>query len=233
MTFAEKLSKLRREQNYTQEQFADILGVTRQSVSKWESGIAYPETEKLIRIGELFDCSIDYLLKDSIEEPSATVSVAAVPNPKPKKRAIAAVSVSAVLMVVVLAAVFIPRRATLTIHSHYGGNYQATYKEIGSLPYLPSGVWWYLPGTWDPEEEAAGTYPFTVVDYKNIGKYTVGNAVYVESDFDRLFLLDNTGMYRIFIMESYTGDQLPAVIAPNLSDILDGTVRYVQPRSYS
>ena len=49
MTLGEKLSKLRKEYNYTQEQLADILGVSRQSISKWESDIAYPETDKLIR----------------------------------------------------------------------------------------------------------------------------------------------------------------------------------------
>lgn len=64
MTFGDKLAQLRREQNYTQEQLADILGVTRQSVSKWESGLSYPETEKLIKICELFDCSLDYFLKN-------------------------------------------------------------------------------------------------------------------------------------------------------------------------
>lgn len=62
MTFGDKLAKLRREQNYTQEQFADILGVSRQSVSKWESDLAYPETDKLVKICELFNCSSDYLL---------------------------------------------------------------------------------------------------------------------------------------------------------------------------
>ena len=66
MTLGEKLSKLRKEYNYTQEQLADILGVTRQSISKWESDIAYPETDKLIRIGKLFECSMDYLLNDDI-----------------------------------------------------------------------------------------------------------------------------------------------------------------------
>ena len=68
MTFGEKLTQLRREQNYTQEQLADILQVSRQSVSKWESDIAYPETEKLIKIGELFDCSMDFLLKDDVKD---------------------------------------------------------------------------------------------------------------------------------------------------------------------
>ncbi len=68
MTFGEKLSRLRKEYNYTQEQLADILEVSRQSVSKWESDIAYPETEKLVRLGKLFHCSMDYLLNEEVTE---------------------------------------------------------------------------------------------------------------------------------------------------------------------
>lgn len=68
MRLGEKLSKLRKEYNYTQEQLADILGVSRQSISKWESDIAYPETEKLIELGKIFECSMDYLLKDEVAE---------------------------------------------------------------------------------------------------------------------------------------------------------------------
>lgn len=74
MTFGEKLSKMRKEYNYTQEQLADMLGVSRQSVSKWESDIAYPETDKLIEIGKLFDCSMDYLLKENITEKSGAIA---------------------------------------------------------------------------------------------------------------------------------------------------------------
>ena len=68
MTLGEKIAKQRKELNYTQEQLADILGVSRQSISKWESDIAYPETDKLIKMGKLFDCSMDYLLnEDSLD----------------------------------------------------------------------------------------------------------------------------------------------------------------------
>lgn len=67
MTLGEKLSKLRKENNYTQEQLAEVLGVSRQSISKWESNLTYPETDKLIRMSDLFDCSLDYLLKDTVE----------------------------------------------------------------------------------------------------------------------------------------------------------------------
>lgn len=65
MSLGEKLSKLRKENNYTQEQLADVLGVSRQSVSKWELNIAYPETDKLIYLSKLYNVSIDYIVMDS------------------------------------------------------------------------------------------------------------------------------------------------------------------------
>ena len=68
MTLGEKIAKQRKELNYTQEQLADILAVSRQSISKWESDIAYPETDKLVKMGKLFDCSMDYLLNEDITE---------------------------------------------------------------------------------------------------------------------------------------------------------------------
>ncbi len=71
MTLGDKLAKLRKEHNYTQEQLAEILEVSRQSISKWESDIAYPETDKLIKLGRLFGCTMDYLLNEEVTEPGA------------------------------------------------------------------------------------------------------------------------------------------------------------------
>ena len=68
MTTGEKIANLRKKKNLTQEQLAEILGVARQSVSRWEMGVAFPETEKLIKLGKLLDCSIDYLLDNSIPD---------------------------------------------------------------------------------------------------------------------------------------------------------------------
>lgn len=85
MTFGEKLSNLRREHNYTQEQLADILGVSRQSVSKWESDIAYPETDKLIKMSKLFSCSVDYLLNDGAAEKESAPSSEKAPSFDVKK----------------------------------------------------------------------------------------------------------------------------------------------------
>ncbi len=66
MGFSENLQNLRKVKNMSQEQLAEKLEVSRQAVSKWESGNGYPETEKLITICEIFDCSMDNLLKGKI-----------------------------------------------------------------------------------------------------------------------------------------------------------------------
>ncbi|WP_027108397.1 helix-turn-helix domain-containing protein [Lacticigenium naphthae] len=64
MEFSEKLRSLRKEKGLSQEKLAERLTVTRQSVSKWESGQAFPEIEKLIKISDLFGVSLDELIKD-------------------------------------------------------------------------------------------------------------------------------------------------------------------------
>lgn len=66
MGFSEYLQNLRKIKNMSQEQLAEKLEVSRQAVSKWESGNGYPETEKLISICEIFDCSMDNLVKGKI-----------------------------------------------------------------------------------------------------------------------------------------------------------------------
>lgn len=63
MTTGEKITEGRKKLGLTQQQFADELGVTRQAVSRWESDLAFPETDKLIKLSEMFGCSTDYLLK--------------------------------------------------------------------------------------------------------------------------------------------------------------------------
>lgn len=76
-TFSEKLLGLRRREGLSQEQLAERLGVTRQSVSKWESGTAAPELGKLIAMSELFSVSVDYLVKDYMDEPERPVPASA------------------------------------------------------------------------------------------------------------------------------------------------------------
>ena len=62
MTFAEKLLNLRRARNWTQEELADKIGVTRQALSKWEANTALPDTKNVVAIARLFGVTTDYLL---------------------------------------------------------------------------------------------------------------------------------------------------------------------------
>ncbi|MET3726582.1 transcriptional regulator with XRE-family HTH domain [Fictibacillus halophilus] len=68
MTFSEKLFKLRKQNGLSQEALAEQLNTTRQAISKWENGQGFPETEKLLMLGNIFEVSIDYLLKDTVEQ---------------------------------------------------------------------------------------------------------------------------------------------------------------------
>lgn len=68
MKFGENLQKLRKEKGISQEQLAEQLGVTRQSVSKWESGSSYPEMDKIVTLCHIFDCDLDVLVNKDISE---------------------------------------------------------------------------------------------------------------------------------------------------------------------
>ncbi|MDO6446881.1 helix-turn-helix transcriptional regulator [Colwellia sp. 1_MG-2023] len=69
MILAEKIIKLRKQLSWSQEELAEKMNVSRQSVSKWESTNSIPDLNKVIKLAEIFDVSTDYLLKDDIEIP--------------------------------------------------------------------------------------------------------------------------------------------------------------------
>lgn len=70
MNFAENLRVLREKNNMTQEQLAERMEVSRQTVSKWESGASFPEMEKMIQLTELFSCTMDGLVKGNMLQAS-------------------------------------------------------------------------------------------------------------------------------------------------------------------
>lgn len=74
MNFAKNLQILRKMTNVTQEELAEKMNVSRQTVSKWELGTALPEVEKLLELGEMFHCSIDQLLRDNMDFSSEAYS---------------------------------------------------------------------------------------------------------------------------------------------------------------
>ena len=67
MKLSEKIQFLRKEHGLTQEQLAEQCNVSRQAITKWESDIAIPETDKIIFLSRLFKVSIDELLKDELD----------------------------------------------------------------------------------------------------------------------------------------------------------------------
>ena len=66
---SEKIRGLRRKSGLSQEELADKLDVSRQAVSKWETGAAVPATETLVQLADFFDVSLDFLLRDNAETP--------------------------------------------------------------------------------------------------------------------------------------------------------------------
>ncbi len=70
MILAEKIFALRRNAGYSQEELAEKLNVSRQSVSKWESASSIPDIGKIIELSKLFGVTTDYLLKDDLESPA-------------------------------------------------------------------------------------------------------------------------------------------------------------------
>ena len=67
MILADKIIDLRKKNGWSQEDLAEKLDVSRQSISKWESAQSIPDMGKILRLSELFGVSTDYLLKDDLE----------------------------------------------------------------------------------------------------------------------------------------------------------------------
>ena len=73
MILADKIIDLRKKNGLSQEELAEKMNVSRQSVSKWESAQSVPDLNKIITLSDIFGVSTDYLLKDSIDAPDTTV----------------------------------------------------------------------------------------------------------------------------------------------------------------
>lgn len=68
MILSEKIIMLRKKYGWSQEELAERLDISRQSVSKWESGASIPDLERIVGMSQLFGVTTDYLLKDEMEE---------------------------------------------------------------------------------------------------------------------------------------------------------------------
>ncbi len=68
MKFYEKLQACRKEKGLSQERLAERLNVSRQAVAKWEAGQSYPDVDRLLELSDLFQTSVDQLLRDKAED---------------------------------------------------------------------------------------------------------------------------------------------------------------------
>ncbi|MCM1191726.1 MAG: helix-turn-helix domain-containing protein [Butyrivibrio sp.] len=75
MNFSEKLKEIRKKEGISQEQLADKIGVSRQAITKWETGKGLPDVENMVIIAEIFKTTIDELLMDSVTKAVPETSV--------------------------------------------------------------------------------------------------------------------------------------------------------------
>ncbi len=67
MALGNNIVKIRKDNNMSQEEFAEVFNVTRQTISNWENSKSYPDVQTLIKISDNFNISLDVLLKEDIE----------------------------------------------------------------------------------------------------------------------------------------------------------------------
>ncbi len=135
MNLSEKIISLRKEKDLSQEAFAEALGVSRQSVSKWESGAALPDTDKIIAMSELFGVSTDYLLKNDCTENKAEESIPAPVQPQTPKKNKRGKTIKIIAAVVALCLII----TAIAIPVHYGGIREAWWELNGGkvkYPYI-------------------------------------------------------------------------------------------------
>lgn len=109
MSFAKKMIELRKQQDLSQQDLADRLGVSRQAISRWETGAVQPLADSVKSLAQVFQVSTDYLLNDDLDTPTPPPTAQpAPPQEKPKSArkhrkwllALAALAAAAVLVLV-------------------------------------------------------------------------------------------------------------------------------------
>ena len=100
MDIAERLQELRKRAGYSQEQVAEMLGISRQAISKWESGQGNPEIDNVVKLTEIYNVSADYILLGrenniSVSEPEKKMEPEKKTMSKEARVALAVISVIA------------------------------------------------------------------------------------------------------------------------------------------
>ena len=107
MTVGEKLLDLRKKKGLSQEEVANLLNVSRQTISKWETGESKPDFDKIVPICNLYEISTNYLLTDEVIEEKQVEEKSVKNNSSAKNIAIAvSLYISSIVFIILFAAVF-------------------------------------------------------------------------------------------------------------------------------
>ncbi len=169
MKLHEKIYELRKKAGYSQEALAEKLCVSRQSVSKWETGEATPEVSKLLALSKIFGVTTDYLLNDEIETEAETepfvveettpdFSVISVTETKPaKKKSKSIKTLIIILLVCILLCFILPVVMAILGFSIFQMNPDVETMYAETAPGYEIEVDPSIPVSVDPDE----TYPYS------------------------------------------------------------------------
>lgn len=213
------ICELRKEKNLSQYQLADLIPISRQGVSKWERGKTIPDTQTLIRLSEIFDVSINELLKgerlknNSIEElEETTLSILDQSNKKTKtiKRiTIISITIIGILLLAFLFYYFINSYNSMEVYSIGNTNEKFT---IADGIYITTSEKYYLK----------------LGKIKNKDNVEINSLeLYYKKDNKKIVLIKDTDVDNITIMDSYGyGEKLTRKDIKNLKDNLYLKITY-------
>lgn len=139
MTIGQKIRNTRIEQNISQESLAELVDVSRQTVSKWENGAAYPSGENLTALSRIFNIPMDALVNDGWTPPEPEIQFVEVPVevpvPRPRNYRLWALLAAVVLAAgILVGALFFRERTEDIIH---GSELEGEVIDVSTLDIMP------------------------------------------------------------------------------------------------
>lgn len=221
MKTGEKIAKLRKDKNISQEALAEMLGLSRQSVSKWENGSALPTMENLSRLANIFDVPVSYLLDDTQQENRTVKTEAPLPAPERKNRKFPLRPLAAYVILAVFCMAFwvMDRRQSYDMQNRLD-RISRLESEISSLRGQISGLG-YSPSTVPNQDFADMSYK--LLDYDTLTntatlQFTAVPSSYTENTLFRVSV--NSGGENVFADGQYSDGVFTAVVDVVCSDYM-------------
>lgn len=221
MKTGEKIAKLRKDKNISQEALADMLGLSRQSVSKWENGSALPTMENLSRLANIFDVPVSYLLDDTQQENRTVKTEAPLPAPERKNRKFPLRPLAAYVILAVFCMAFwvMDRRQSYDMQNRLD-RISRLESEISSLRGQIFGLG-HFPSTVPNQDFADMSYK--LLDYDTLTntatlQFTAVPSSYTENTLFRVSV--NSGGENVFADGQYSDGVFTAVVDVVCSDYM-------------